>query len=541
MAVSVNRLAAAAAIVAALAIVGCGSAGSDAGSVLRIGDDASRIDTLNPIAQSNVFSAASLRMTYPYLVQYDASGHVVGDFAKTFSVSSDGTTYTFKTYPDAKWSDGQPLTANDAAWTIQTILKFSKGSAAKLAGFVDVVSSVSAPDANTVVVKYAKPNASALFGLANVTILPEHVWKQYATGNGAQLATFANTKQVGAGPFALTRYAQNQLALFGPSKANYGPKPHLSGFGFQFYSSPDAMVDALNAGQLDVGLEVPPTAVATVRKNKNLTVHIVTGTDTVLLGINSASDRTAHPELRNPQVREAIDMAMNRTHDVSVAADGYGTPVGSIIPPSIKQWADPTLTPPTYDPAKADQILDKLGFTKGSDGVRRANGHPMSYSLYTSATVTGVPRILDLITADLKAIGIKITAHRSDFPSYDKAIFGPDGKYHGFDFSLDDYLALYDPSSQLALVTCDQRGGTNESGYCDPAYDALYEQQNSETGAARVVTVKKMQEKIATDRPLLPLYTAAAISATRKGVNVDVSSPLVVNFESKTWLTQATK
>src|SRR5215469_8015066 len=129
-------------IAVALLASGCGSSPSAGGQVkqggiLRIGTDQG-IDSLNPFVGLNQDSFNTWEQIYPQLVQYNARTLAYEpDFATHWNQSSDGLTWTFHTVPNAKWSDGQPLTANDVAWTYSTVIKFKNGPTAALAGAIN--------------------------------------------------------------------------------------------------------------------------------------------------------------------------------------------------------------------------------------------------------------------------------------------------------------------------------------------------------------------------------------------------------------------
>src|SRR6266852_4400947 len=96
--------------------------GGGSGGVLRIGTSYP-IDSLNPFVAQSDYSYMAFEYIYPQLVQYNAKLDIVPDFATSWTTSPDGLTWTFHTQPHAKWSDGRPLTAEDAAWTINSVLK----------------------------------------------------------------------------------------------------------------------------------------------------------------------------------------------------------------------------------------------------------------------------------------------------------------------------------------------------------------------------------------------------------------------------------
>src|SRR5262245_22509967 len=378
-----------AAVAVSMVATACGSGSSGGsqvkeGGVYRLGT-ASTIDSLNPFVAFNSAAYTTFEYIYPMLVQYNPSLQFVPDFARSWQQSADGRTWTFHTQPNAKWSDGKPLTAADAAWTYSTILKFQNGATANSAGYVAHMTSATAPNATTLVLKYSQPVANVLSQVQQAPILPEHIWAKYATGNGKALKRFQNNAPiVSGGPFILTKYTPKQIALFKRNPGYYGTKPHIDGFGLQFFQTTDAMVTALKSGQLD-GIEtVPPTSVATL-KAAHFVVPSSTGDAFDDFIINSIPTRLAsHRELLNPLLRQAFDHAINRQAIVQTALLGHGQPGSTIIPPATGDWSDPAIKPATFSLATANQLLDKAGYKMGPNGLRIANGHPMSYTVIMS-------------------------------------------------------------------------------------------------------------------------------------------------------------
>src|SRR5262249_27562060 len=137
-------------------------ASAKGGGTFRLGTS-SRIDSLNPYVAFNQDAYNTFEYVYPFLVQYDkTNGKFVSDFATSWKPSDGGKTWTFKTRSGAKWDDGQPLTAKDAAWTINTDIKYAAGGAANSAGLIAHITKASAPNATTLVVRYAKAPGNVL-------------------------------------------------------------------------------------------------------------------------------------------------------------------------------------------------------------------------------------------------------------------------------------------------------------------------------------------------------------------------------------------
>jgi peptide/nickel transport system substrate-binding protein len=510
------------------------------GGILRIGS-ISPIDTLNPFAafQQNAF--ITFQYIYPYLVQYDSSLNPIGDFATKWERSADGLTYTFHTVPGATWSDGKPLSAEDAAWTITTDLKYAKGPTAAVAGSLAHVVSAVATDPNTLVVKYQSPVANALQNLQQVAILPEHIWSVYATGNGKGLKTFQNPAPVvSAGPFKLTEYKKDQVALFQANPNWYGKtKPHIQTFGIQFFSDQDAMIAALKSNQIDYVDVVPPTSVDVVKK-AGFVVSVTPKTGLRDFIINSNPKKPKNRELLNPMVKEAFAHAIDRETIVKTAWLGYADPGDSLVPPAMGQWHDPSLKPETFDIGLANQLLDQAGYMKGADGIRVANGHKMAYTVVFSTDESGAgSRAFEIIQRDFRQIGVVLTQRNLDVNATFNAIIAPDGKYLNFDIAMWDWTVMPpDPDFILSVMTCGSWQIWNDSGYCDKSYDQMYQQQGAATSdAARKQIIYRMQEKIYNDRPYIILTYDKVIEAHSPSWAGFVPSPTgSINPYSKTTL-----
>jgi peptide/nickel transport system substrate-binding protein len=485
------------------------------GGILRIGTS-SGIASINPFDGFNQDDFSSWMYMYPSLLQYDTTSAAMSympNFAQTWQQSSDGLTVTFHTVPNAKWSDGQPLTANDVVWTFDTIKKYADGPAGNWSGSVTFMKSIEAPDANTVVVHYTQPSATFEFDLGLTPILPQQTWAKYAVGDGKGLKTFPNAPEngqplVGGGPFLLTQYKKDDIALFEANPNWYGPKPHISQWGLQFFRDEDAMVTALKTGELDAINEIPPTSVATFQ---DAGIHVYVGQALAERDfiINSDPNKTEHRELLNPQVRLAFEYAIDRDSIVKTAWLGYASPGASFVPGGNATggvtWWDSNVKPLPFDIAKANQILDSLGYAKGSDGIRVAEGHPMSYPVVFPQDEEGAgDRAFQIIQQDFKQIGVQLTQKRlDDNASWDAMWCGSKCGYN-FDLAMWDWFPAADPDFILSVVTCKQYGDWNDSGYCNPAYDKLYTEQKSTIDTkARQQLVFQMQQLIATDRPYI--------------------------------------
>lgn len=488
--------------------------GVEEGGFLRIGTS-SGIISLNPFVGFNQDDYSTWMYIYPSLLQYDTTSSTyeyMPGFATDWERSPDGLTVTFHTVPNATWSDGEPLTAEDVAWTFSMIKEYADGPAGNWAGSVTFLKKIEATDDNTVVATYERPSGTALFDLGLTPILPPQVWSRYATGDGKELKRFPNEPVgdqplVGGGPFVLTEYRKNDIALFEKNPTYYGTKPHIDGFGLQFFRDEDAMITALKTGQLDAINEIPPTSVETLRAAG---IHVYEGPALALRDlIFNVSEDQPRPELLDPRVREAMEYAIDRQAIVETAWLGYATPGSTIVPEGNAtggiEWHDPDVQPLPFDVARANEILDSLGYERGPDGIRIANGRPMAYDVVFPLDEAGAgDRAFRIIQQGFEQIGVKLMQRRLDTNAAWDAMYS-DGKYV-FELAMWDWFPAADPDFILGVLTCDQWGNWNDTGYCDEEYDRLYEAQKSAVDPReRQRIVFRMQEIAFEDRPYIIL------------------------------------
>ena len=251
-------------------------------------------------------------MVYPQLVQYGPGLKLEGDWAKSWTTSPDGLVWTFHLIPGGKWSDKVPLTAEDAVWTIQTLLKYKSGAASYLAGTLLGVSKAEAPNPNTLVITYAKPVAGALANLEQLYILPKHVWEKYTGNNGHALKSFfpdQHLPMVSGGPYVITQFATKGTTVFKPNPYFYGPKSHAAAVAFTYYTNPTSMIADFQRHNLDFIDQVPYTVANTLKTTAGANVVNQAGSEVTNLGFNSNPKKPKNRELLNTTLKEAFEYA----------------------------------------------------------------------------------------------------------------------------------------------------------------------------------------------------------------------------------------
>lgn len=500
------------------------------GGVLRLGSSSS-IDSLNPFKAFEQDAYNVFQYTYPYLVQWSEDLQLVGDWATEWTWNADDTSVTFDVITGGTWSDGEPLTAEDAAYTLNLILRFP-GPTGLEAGYARHIIAATADDEGTLTIEYEAPvnEAWALSELQQIPILPEHIWTEQEGEGGKGLRQFTNDAPiVSGGPFVLSEYTKDEFVQFTRNDGYYGPEPHIDGWGLKFYANPDAIVSALENDELDAVESIPAAALERLQANPNMVVAETEGIYFDDFIINS--NKPLHAELLDPKVREAFEYAIDRQAMVDTVLLGHGNVAATIVSAATGDWHNPEIQPLPFDTVEANRILDDAGYTRGADGVRMADGHPMEYEILTPTGTVGVDREFQIIQAGFEEIGVTVTQRSLDPSALFDVMAGPEyvypEAYDTFDLALWDWYPLPDPDFILSVVTCEQWGFWSDSGYCNEEYDANYEKQGLIADQTeRKTLIWDMQAQIAQDRPYIVLMNRNVLEAHSAQWDGFVMSPI---------------
>jgi peptide/nickel transport system substrate-binding protein len=520
-----------------LAAAGCGGASSSSssgtggvkkGGILNIGTTA-EIDSLNPFVAIESQAYNAFVMEYPQLVQYGPGLKLVGDWATKWETSADGKTWTFHLKPGGKWSDGKPLTAADAAWTGNTILKYKSGGSAVLAAALTHATRFDAPNPTTLVIHYDAPVGNVLAQLEQFWVLPPQVFKQATGNNGKDLKTFkVPVPTTAGGAYQITSYEEKGRTVFKPNPGFYGPKSNAEAVVLQYYTNSTSMIADLRSGTIDFADQVPFDAAQSVKSSGQFHVSVTPGAEVTNVTFNSNPVKPKNRELLNPKVKEALEYAIDRNAIAKTVFQGFAFPWANIISKQSEGagWVNPAVKPLPFDLAKANQILDSLGYKKGSDGIRvvpattgkyAQPAHKMSYQMMapTSLDFSG-QREFQIIASDWKKAGVAISFQSGGDSSQAYAIETA-GNYTKFDMALWDWVGYIDPDFMLSVITKGQWNSWSDTGYDNPAYDKEYERQGTLTDfKQRQALVWKMEKQIADWRPYIQLVNEELVTANTK-------------------------
>jgi peptide/nickel transport system substrate-binding protein len=490
-------------------------------AVVRIGWGGSP-DTLNPGAATLEESYTLFELVYSSMYELNLDGSYSPDLATSVEVSEDGTVYTFKIRDDMRWHDGQPVTARDVVFSYRFYQKHEDFPF--MPSYTGYFDTIEAPDDQTVVLTLTEPIPNIESQLFWLFILPEHIWAEHDTPEGA--AAFENTEMIGSGPFKMREYRQGEFVHLEAVKDQPVFPAKVDELVFQTFDNQDALVQALLTSQVDMITEMPNTAVPTLRNADN--VELVIGAplnpNVADIILNQVPPDlcppdgvcSGHPALRDLAVRRALAHATDKQKIIDVVLLGLGTPGLTLIPDGLGTWYNDAIEDYAFDIAEANRILDEAGYldSDGDDVREMPDGsRPLSFRLNWPSDSATAPRVAELLGETWRQIGIELQPQTLD-PDTLTSICCP---------TFDSDIIIWgwgsdpDPAFLLSVhLTEEIPTGSSETGYSNPEFDALFAQQAAELDPAkRQAIIWRMQEILHRDVAYIVPYYDQAVQAYR--------------------------
>ena len=390
---TIAAFAAAAFAAAALVIGTSGSppaAAQDGGKpVLTIGLQQG-IDNMNPIRGYTVAAYEAWNMQYATLTDKKAEDFSIAP-GLAESWEGEGQEYTYTLRPDLKWSDGQPLTAEDVAWTINTSRE------EEWLNHFATTGKLTAEALSDTEVKVTSEVPDPKLPILDVYILPKHVYGEFDKKGRTK---FDGQTAVGSGPFTLDEYKKGQFARFKSNPNFWQGQPALDEVIIRKYNNADAMVAALRSGEVDFVQSPPETQFLSLQEDDDfVTVQGAQGGFDELAINGGDGLKKPHPALEDIEVRKAIMHAVDKQTIVDRVLRGIGEPAQAMSVSADPKWLPeiPADEQFDFDLDKANQILDDAGYedTDG-DGVREmpGGGEPLNfrYAVRSESEVSAADR-----------------------------------------------------------------------------------------------------------------------------------------------------
>lgn len=426
--------------------------------------------------------------------------------ASSYQWNSDNTQVTFTIRQNVKWNDGQPFTADDVAFTFNTMKQYP---AADGGGVWTYLKDVTASDASTVVMTFQKAYPPSLVTIAgHVYIIPKHVFA--SVGDPTKYLT---DKPVGTGPFMLTRYVTD-LAVY-DKNPNYwqADKVKVDELRYPEYKDNATLQLALPKGDVDWAGYFSPTLQQDFLAKDSANNHAFMDPINLYSICPNQKDSLLGGQAGLP-VRLALSYALDRNAIAAQATAGLEPPgsLTGLVLPTANDWLASQYSglSTTADTAKAEKFLTDAGFTKGSDGIYQKDGKRLSFTLRSVDSYSDWNAAAKLVADQAKAVGIEIknvTVGENDYYT-----LRTDGKY---DYQLmfcgmvggPTPYYLYNQYLNSAQIG---QGKFNFMAWNDPTTDQLLNQYASTTDeATQKQAIAGIQKTFVENQPFIPLWTGA--------------------------------
>ena len=495
-------------------------------------------DNIDPNRTYFSGEAAVVRQVFESLLTFDKELKPGPGAASSYEVSQDGKTYTFHLNPGAKWSDGQPVKAQDFEYSFQRLLDPTTAAEyASLftdAGIVGAAAfnsgkgtadqlGVKATDDNTLQIQLESPVGyfPDLVALPVVAPLRQDVIQKNGDGWAHDPSTY-----IGNGPFKMTEWVHQDHITLVPNPNYAGTKPTLQKMTFLMVGDNEADYAAYRNNERDWAL-VPDADVKAVRSDPQLSGQAVDYTEltTFWLIMNNARQ-----PLDNVNVRKALSKGIDRNALIRDVASGVGKPATSMIPPGMPGYQPELGKDIDFDAAGAKQLLAQAGYTDPAT-------FPQIHFRYanTSANQSRV----EFIQAQLKQnVGIDIVLDPMEQKSYQAAYREKD-----YDLAWGGWSADYpDPQNWMAsLFGCN--ASNNKYNYCNQQFDQA--SQKGDAGAdqsQRMQAYAQAQQILVEDVPVAPLIFRGRMVVVKPWVQNLVITPKDeypgISFLPQVFLTQ---
>ncbi|NUR28545.1 MAG: ABC transporter substrate-binding protein [Catenulispora sp.] len=480
---------------------------------------ASFTDDFNPFDGNSFVSQENARsLFYEPLYQFNtlnSSQAPIPWLATNYAWSNGNKTLTFTLKPGVKWSDGQPFTSDDVAFTF-TLLKNFK--AANTDG-TPVPDSVTASDPNTVVLNFASPQAANFQAIANQIIVSKHKW---STVTDPAKAVISGADTVGTGPYLLDKFTPQNITLKANPTFRDG-EPAVKKVSFPAYADNNAATLALANGEIDLtGNNINDVLNTFVAKSKDnhlfqSTAPYFPASNTVALLLNQKS--TNAPALADVAVRKAISAALDRKAMATQCETDYELPAsssGGLTLPIDEKALAPAQTndlKPGPDPEAVNSILSGAGYTKNGSGKWTKNGATIKFTIIDPNSFTDYWCDAEAMVKQLNSVGFDVKDNGAfDYNSWNTAIttgnydaalhWGQGGTpFQRLQFIMDSSLA-----SDLGQTSAGDFGHYKSKA----ADDAIAAFSSAGSEAEQTAALNTLQGLMSADVPAVPVLYGAA-------------------------------
>lgn len=460
-------------------------------------------DSLDPHQTVAAGTREVLFNIFEGLVKPNSDGEMIPAVAEKYTLSEDGTTYTFTLREGVKFHNGQTVTAEDVVYSINRCAAVSEGQEKPLVAAFSAVKSVEALDEKTVAVTIAQRDLEFI-SYMTAAIIPADYENQ-------------DTAPVGTGPFKFVSRTPQQDFVMERFEDYWGAPAWLDKVTYKICENADALVMNLNGGSIDLCAHL--TSAQASQLNQNF--QVLEGTMNLVQAIYL--NNQAKP-FDNQLVRQALCYAIDRQGIMDMVADGHGTAVGSSIYPAFTKYFLPELVDKyPHSVEKAKELLAQAGYPDGFDMTISV---PNNYQPHMDTA--------EVVAEQLREAGINVTIQPVEWSTWLDTI------YNGRQFQATVVgvdAANMTARAMLERFTSDY--GKNFINYNNPAYDALFQQAiNAQDEAEQTDLYKQMETMLADTAANVYIQDLCDLVAMRQDLGGLKFYPIYVLDLSTVYFTQ---
>ena len=507
------------ALAGAMALSGCGGSKSASknGKILTV-EEGPDVETIDPALNQSADGANYITMISDNLLRIDKDGKVAPSMAEKYEVSDDGLTWTFHLRDGLKWSDGSDFTANDFVYSWQRMVDpevaapYAETVLGMVDGYKDAIGNpdadgnttttpdrtklkVEAPDDKTLVVHMSHPTPyfDRLATFAALSPVKKDVVEANPDGWSLDPKTYVST-----GPFKLTEWKQGSHILVTKNEYYWNKDAvKLDGIKCLLMQDQNAAFSAYESGEASMIKDYPVQEVTTMQKRPDYK-------SSPKLGISYIDVNNDLDEFKDPKVREALALALDRKYMADTITAGINSPATGFIPTGVVDWDGS---------AWADNITDKsvyydndnfdANLAKAKELLKEAgheNGAGLPTMSYTTNDTGFNKKVAEYLQQAWKELGINVEVNIVEWKS-----FIPQRRSGNYQIARDGWVMDYNDPSNL-LECAYSTNGNNSSRYKNPEYDALLDKAANETDAkTRFGYLHRAEELLLKDTGVIPL------------------------------------
>ena len=463
-------------------------------------------ESLDPVKMTSAPAATVGEHVIQRLIYMEEDGTLTPMLATSWSANADSTVWTFQIRQGVKFHDGEPLNAEAVRLNLARFVNPEVGAA--YAFLLGTVRDIRATGEYTLELRLAQPFAPILSHLSHsfIGILSPSQIKDIAP-----TATIENP--IGTGPYKMERWNRGDSIRLTMNNDYWGSAPKIANLVFNFIPEESARIVALETGEADAIMAVPPADVARLQADPDIDVVFQTSVRTIYIGFNNLK-----APFNNPVVRRALNHAVNKQAIVDSIFEGSGFVADAPIVPAV--FGHTSVGPYAYDPDLAKRLLAQAGFPNGFSMTLH---HPTGrYPL--DATVAAA------VQSMLAEVGIDARLETREWSSYLQFTHQPPAQAQYDAYLLGWGTVTLDADYGLFTLLHSRQwnpNGNNRGFYKNDRVDELLSAARVETSPDRRRSMyHEAIGLIWDDSPWIYLYNAAQINAVRTDVGGLIHHPL---------------